>query len=229
MADANAWKNSSGPKQAALLAAVETDKPEEVRKLLEENADPNLPRTPSDLGCHPCWLGFVVFHALIQGPLEYASMRALPDIIGLLVDAGADVNNERANALQYIVQNYAYEELRQFTLDSMDAILTRENHITNRNILGGALTFSGAHGHVEVVGKLLECGADPNYYRPEDDYYITPLVNLIFENEQEPGHVQIAQMLIARGARKDHQARMRTALDYAKEYEREDLIPILSE
>lgn len=94
-------------------------------------------------------------------------------------------------------------------------------------MLGAALGFATARGMAPIVAQLLRAGADPDYYPEHDDYAFTPLIGLIYENEQHPSHAQIAKMLLQAGANPKHIGRSHTALGYARDYKRQDLIPIL--
>jgi ankyrin repeat protein len=62
-----------------------------------------------------------------------------------------------------------------------------------------AVALSALHGHVEVVGMLLDAGEDPNRYNPIGLHgHSTPLHQAIYH-----GHMEVVQLLIERGARLD--------------------------
>jgi ankyrin repeat protein len=128
--------------------------------------------------------------------------------------------------LQFAVQEFMYDGDNSI---AMVKALTKDNRITQRDILGSCLSFAVGLGFISIVQLLLEAGADPDYYRGEDDYCLTPLIGTIFENEEHENHPEIARMLVAAGANLGHIGRSGTALDYAEDYEREDMIAVLRE
>lgn len=148
-----------------------------------------------------------------------------------ITTAGADINSHNdgggGSVLQFAAQGYMHGDCE--TSINMVKTLTKDNRITQRDILGNCLTFCSGRGFIELVQVLLEAHADPDYYREGDDYCLTPLIGLIFENEQHENHPEIAKMLVAAGANPDHIGRSRTALDYAEDYEREDMIDVLKD
>eukprot|EP00041_Stephanoeca_diplocostata_P008723 m.128939 g.128939 ORF g.128939 m.128939 type:complete len:217 (-) comp17450_c0_seq16:253-903(-) len=160
-------------------------------------------------------------------PTHHAAMAGDPDMLDALVSAGGDVNDVgelSGSVLQFACQHYEF--VPEAAL-KMVTTLTRDNKIHHRTVLGSALAYASALGMVPIVKLLLNAGADPNYFPDSDDYAMTPLVLLIFENMQMDGHAEVARMLLNHGARALHIARSGTPLHYAKEYGRDDLIPIL--
>lgn len=115
------------------------------------------------------------------------------------------------------------------TVETGEQATPTRSSVTNRDVLGAALAFACARGSTPVVELLLAASADPDYRREHDDYAMTPLVGLVFENEMHPEHVAIANLLLAHGASRDHVARSHTALGYAEDYERTDMIEVLRE
>jgi hypothetical protein len=51
-----------------------------------------------------------------------------------------------------------------------------------RDVLGQFLQHASGMGYSTLVQLLLEGNADPNYFPEEDEYQMTPLVGMIFEN-----------------------------------------------
>ena len=130
------------------------------------------------------------------------------------------------SVLQFAVQGYTWEPE-----NSLEVVkeLTKEGRITQRDVLGKCLAFAVALGYTDIVRVLLAAGADPNYYNKDDDYYLTPLIGIIFENEQHDNHPEIARMLLTAGANIAHNGRSGTVYNYAADYNREDIIEVLNE
>jgi ankyrin repeat protein len=62
-----------------------------------------------------------------------------------------------------------------------------------------ALALAAQHGHVEIVGLLLDAGEDPNRYNPEGNHaHSTPLHQAVWA-----GHDGVVRLLVDRGARLD--------------------------
>ncbi len=231
MAPSEAWRQANGPLQADLLAACEAGQAADVARYLEkDHADPNKPVTPSGLG-----------------PAHHAAMQGHTAVLAALCDAGADVNQSPheiscgASVLQYAIQEYEYSPATSVAMTEILCLPQPKasgsefasgpaaSRVTNHVVLGEALSFACAWGSVPIVHILLRAGADAGYYPEHDDYAITPLVRLIFENEERPGHAEIARMLLTSGAARDHVARSKTALGYAEEYGRVDVVAVLRE
>lgn len=62
-----------------------------------------------------------------------------------------------------------------------------------------ALALAAQHGHLEVVGLLLDAGEDPNRYNPNGNHsHSTPLHQAVLA-----GHKAVVRLLVERGARLD--------------------------
>ncbi len=62
-----------------------------------------------------------------------------------------------------------------------------------------ALALAAQHGHVEIVGLLLDAGEDPNRYNPKGNHdHSTPLHQAVWS-----GHDAVVRLLVERGARLD--------------------------
>ena len=62
-----------------------------------------------------------------------------------------------------------------------------------------ALALAAQHGHVEIVGLLLDAGEDPNRYNPDGNHsHSTPL-----HQSALAGHTAVVRLLVDRGARLD--------------------------
>eukprot|EP00037_Helgoeca_nana_P016158 m.151919 g.151919 ORF g.151919 m.151919 type:complete len:314 (+) comp23369_c1_seq1:333-1274(+) len=218
--DKDGWKHAHGPVQAALLAAIEAGDVIEVKRLLGEDggASPQTPVTPSGMG-----------------PAHFAAMGGSAAILKELCDAGANVNQspyEVSSVLQFAVQLYEYDTNEAISMTEILCLPPQDcppqrSKVTARDVLGSALNFGCGRGMTPIVERLLQANADPNYFPDHDDYAFTPLIGLIYENESHPGHPIIAQLLLDAGADPRHIGRSATALGYAEDYDRRDLIPIL--
>ena len=189
MDDRDAWRVADGPDQAALLEAVEEGKDDVVRDMLGRGVRPDVPVTPS--GMRPA------HHAVMAGHVK---------VLDALCDAGANVNEPgeiAGSVLQYAVQEFDWDANLSLALTTAllfppEGSPANRSRTTHRDVLGPALSFACAHGYVPIITLLLRAGADPNYFPDGDDYATTPLVQLIYENEQKPTHAQVACMLVSR-------------------------------
>ena len=173
-----------------------------------------------------------------------------PDILQVLVEAGAAVNDYSSmstSVLQFAIQCYPdnqdvscrmVEVLLAPVVDKSEVSFAKNvetndedgrymTRINNRDILGEALQVAAGEGYSMLVPLLLNAGADPNYFSPCDEFYMTPVIGMIFENTCLPTHVSILEMLIEAGLDLKHVSNNWTALEYAQHYNRRDLIPLL--
>ena len=193
-----------------MLYAIENRDLYTVKSLLQQGFDPNIPIT--EYGFQPAYV---------------AICNCSPSILNELICHGADINTCSimiTTLLQAAIQLYPSDPE---TSAELVHVLTRDERIYNRDILGQCLQYASGMGYVDIVGLLLQAKSDPNYFPADDEYEMTPLVGMIFENEMLEGHQEIAKMLIASGADPFHKSGERTVLQYAQEYSRCDLIPIL--
>jgi ankyrin repeat protein len=196
-----------------LISAIEAQSLSAVRYLLQIGADPNYPIT--NLGMRP---------------VHFAVRYHCPDILEELVHQGAVIDEcspMMTSVLQMAIQTFP--EQPEVSLE-MIRILTKDRHrLQNRDVLGEALQYACGMGYPSVVQLLLQANSDPNYYPPDDEFAMTPLIGMIFENERCEGHLEILQQLLAAGADLRHFSGDMTALDYAISYGRDDLIPLLQQ
>src|SRR5207245_433758 len=62
-----------------------------------------------------------------------------------------------------------------------------------------ALALAAQHGHVAIVGLLLDAGEDPNRYNPKGNHgHSTPLHQAVWS-----AHDAVVRLLVERGARLD--------------------------
>ena len=100
--------------------------------------------------------------------------------------------------------------------------------LTDREmLLGEALQVAAGEGYTDLVPLLLGAGADANYCSPSDEFRMTPIVGMIFENSFLPAHAGIARLLLEAGLDLRHVSNEWTAYEYARHYERHDLMPLL--
>lgn len=195
-----------------LINAIESQSLEYVQYLLNLGYDPNYPETN---------LGFK--------PVHFAVLNLNPNILEELINKGAIIDESSSQTTTSILQLaiQVFPNYPEISLQ-MIHILTKDNRLTNRDVLGQALQYACGMGYHQVVQILLlnqQC--DPNYYPSDDEYEMTPLIGMIFENEPLNGHIEVLQLLINSGVNLLHKSNLMTALDYAYSYGRNDLIPIL--
>lgn len=191
--------------------AIENHDMSIVKTLLEGGFDPNHAITE---------YGFAAAYVAI--------MNHSPEILDVLILHGADVNycsDRSTTLLQAAIQLFPL--VPDISL-RLVAVLTHENRVINPDVLGQSLQYACGMGYEAISRLLLHANADPNYFPYDDEFAMTPLVGMIFENEVHPEHAAIARLLLAHGADASHVSGERTVLQYAVEYGREDLIPILS-
>lgn len=188
--------------QAMLLEAVQRGDVRGAKELLDSGMDPNRPRTESGME-----------------PAHHAAMAGDSVMLAALCAAGANVNQSDGEpmVLRYAIQEYLYDPdaamamARVLCAPSDDGVadagvvgggalsapgIQIPTTVTSRDALGQSLDFAAGNGWLPMVALLLDAGADPNYFRPEDDYALTPLIGLIFENDQKPDHAAIARILV---------------------------------
>eukprot|EP01050_Picozoa_sp_SAG11_P013331 SAG11_NODE_1548_length_4703_cov_6.701564_5_plen_242_part_00 len=178
--NSNGQPHDDSSTQAMLLEAVQRGDVHEAKALLVSGADPNRPRTES---------GMELAHL--------AAMAGDSAMLAALCAAGANVNQSDGEpmVLKCAIQTYLYDQdaamamARVLCVRSDDGITADVGRgtlfapgfqipatVTSRDALGQALDFAAGNGWLPMVALLLDAGADPNYFRPEDDYVLTPLI-----------------------------------------------------
>lgn len=198
------------PEQMNLITAIEMRSLPVVQYLLQCGADPNLPLT--NLGMRPA---------------HFAVRYLCPEILQELIQRGAiidECSSTMTSVLQMAVHHYP--SAPEMSLE-MIQMLTSHHKIQNQDVLGQALQYACGMGYPRVVELLLQANSDPNYFPADDEYAMTPLIGMIFENERCEGHVEILRMLLSAGVDLSHISADMTALEYAISYCRDDLIPLL--
>lgn len=194
-----------------MFHAIESQNISLVQQLLDNGFDPNQPIT--EYGFCPAYVSIY---------------NKSPEILDMLIIYGADINycsDIATTLLQTAVQMYPSDN---DTSIDLIRVLTRDNRINNRDILGQALQYACGMGLVPIVDCLLQAKADPNYFPDEDEYQMTPLIGMIFENEMLEGHFEILELLMRYGANISHISGDKSVLEYALDYKRTDLFPLLS-
>lgn len=149
-------------------------------------------------------------------PLHQAILRRKPDIVVLLLDAGADLN--ATDAAQRTPLHMAVE---RGDAAIVAALLSRKANATTRDRTGWTpLHHAAAKDQIEIARLLLDSGIDPNAL---SELGGTPL------HEAAAGaSAAMVQLLLARGTNPDIRSKPGvTALDLAREFKNAAAIEIL--
>jgi hypothetical protein len=173
----------------------------------------------------------------------------VPDILHLLVHMGASINEYSPMAtsvLQFALNCYPTNESVSIQMvkslvtiapekDSIGegvgtCLSSSRQYVNHRDILGEALQVAAGEGYTHLVPLLLTAGADVNYYSASDEFQMTPLIGMIFENHYLTEHIGILKMLLSSPSRLDltHKSNGWTAKQYAEYYERHDIMHLLT-
>jgi len=145
-------------------------------------------------------------------PSQAGVQSALVDV---LVDFGASLEPKGAGAwtsplmtaLAFGFRDAAEALVRGARVDHVAAAAGLGRFDRTRQLLTGAtgedrhraLALAAQHGHVDIVGMLLDAGEDPNRYNPKGNHaHSTPLHQAV-----AAGHEAVVRLLIERGARLD--------------------------
>jgi ankyrin repeat protein len=214
----------------SLTEAIEAGDADEVARLLESGADPNV-RTR--------WGGTALIAAVQEGSLEVvelllahgADVRAHDEegstvlhvgtpkleILRRLLDAAAAVDAQDADGYTALYLSVAEPELVKELLDhGADPNLATRRFET-------PLTFCAAWGHAESAALLLNAGANANYV--DDETHLSVLCYAA-----ESGHADVAEVLLDHGANPDHRTpEGQSALSLALRHEHLDAALALAE
>lgn len=138
-----------------LTAAIIYDDEEAVRRIISEGGDVNEPVI--DSSNHFMWDSGKIF------PLYVAVDNGNPDIIRMLIDAGADVNNNETLAgtsLHHAVRNDNIEVVRMLIEAGADVQLPNYFAALEKKIVAFTPLYDAKS--VEVARMLIEAGADVN-------------------------------------------------------------------
>jgi ankyrin repeat protein len=176
----------SSSRGTALVAAACEGKSEVARALLERGADARAnngtpPQTNSVLHC--------------------AAMRGDPQLMGLLLDKGADINAPGSNGYTPLARAIADTSSSASSDGRRAGALFLIERGADVNIVAGernadftSLWLAVSRRQIEIVRALLAKGADPNKMTRQDPPLITALRNVT------PESVEIAMLLIDKGA-----------------------------
>jgi ankyrin repeat protein len=218
---------ASGGVEAALEVAIEKY-PGELRRLLDEGVDPDLPLSHGD--------GEGWTH-----PLEKAARQGTPETFRILLDAGAEVDGRSSDG-----DTALHAAARQGQLGMVEELLRRgaapdrlalphDHAVMEARMrelgqqweppVGAAPVETAAqHGHRDVTARLLEAGAALRYALHAAAYGGSlELVELLLERGADPrantaygdgplrhpaakGHLEVVRRLLAAGARPGEQA-----------------------
>lgn len=185
-----------------LVASIQSGNLKTVEALLEAGADPNR-ATPST--------GIT--------PLMVAADRGVPEIVDRLIEAGADAKKSTGRGATTL----HYASARGY-VPIVQRLLKLEVPV-NATLPGGTtpLVLAAQNGRAEVVDVLIEAGANVNQTLQQNG--VTALM-LASQN----GHQEVVARLLKAGAAADTKDKTgRTALDFAKSKNRQEVVNLLSD
>jgi ankyrin repeat protein len=238
--------------QTPLLLAMQYDRSDLVRFLLEHGADPNLEGASGKTPLHmlsdcraDCIL--VVAQSLLergadvnaldkdhQTPLLLAARYERSDLVRLLLEHGADPNLEGGGGetpLHILSGHRVSDYHRADYILVAHLLLERGTHVNARDKYHQTpLLLAVRHERSDLVRVLLEHGADPNLEGAGGKTPLHMLSGHRMSDYHRADYILVAQLLLERGvdvnARdKDHQ----TPLLLAVRYDRSDLVRFLLE
>jgi len=176
-----------------MLEAVNTDDVEAVRDLLARGASPDT----ADEDDEPLWSLAItndqvaVVDALLCGGCEPNPREALQQVRGeamlaCLLKHGFDINASEDDNSTTLYGMQTATLVEAFLAAGADPNLSTDNHET-------PLSFHASWGNLEVVNRLLDHGADPNYIDPEINFSI-------LDYAASHGNRNIVEALLSAGA-----------------------------
>ncbi len=169
----------SGPTAEALAEnlfplAIDADDVCTVKKLMESGIDPN-----EQMYC--------TSYGLFRTPLQRAcEMRSL-ELVRLLIEAGADVNDPRSegySTLVFAVDNFYRNSEEDFVVPELVRFLLWAGAMVNPRYGGSPLALAAESGHVETVAILISAGADVNF--SDEETGATPLIEAVESHDNIP-------------------------------------------
>ena len=149
-----------------LINAVRANKPEKVKKLLEEGADPNVRADWSVEGATPADDSSIAYSDLAYSCPVIFDTWGRKDTLQLLLDAGADINavDGKGNTLLHTV--YVAQK-NKGSEDRVPLLLKNGADINARNVWGYTPLYRNMlrdKYYEKKTIQLLEAGANPNTY-----------------------------------------------------------------
>lgn len=212
-----------------LLDAVENGETQKVKELLEYGADADY-RTSE----------------YYDTPLMLAARKGRTEIVKLLLEYGADINESKllnsGKSALIVAADYGFTDIVEILLENgadpnvLDAeksscavsigvrVLISPDRTHERAINGwSALMYAAWAGDAEMVELLINAGADVNIRAKHSKDETALMV------ASEAGHPEIVELLIDAGADVNAVGDKHTALVYAVEYGKLDVIKVLIE
>ena len=130
----------------------------------------------------------------LQNPFLYAGAEGLLDILRLVIGAGADpaITNRYGGIALIPACERGHVEVVRYLLKESDVDVNHVNNLGWTGLLEAIILADGDATHQEIVGLLLEHGADPDI---ADRDGVTPLAHA-----RAKGQAEIAALLEAAGA-----------------------------
>ncbi|MBM3644221.1 MAG: ankyrin repeat domain-containing protein [Alphaproteobacteria bacterium] len=144
-----------------------------------------------------------------------------PDVARILIAAGADVNtqDQMLNSAYLLAGARGHLEILRMTLAA-------GANLKSTNRFGGTALIPACHyGHVETVRELLKTSIDVDHY---NRLGWTALLETVILGDGGPAHLEIARLLLARGAGvnlADHQGV--TPLQHARQRGQREMATVL--
>ncbi len=130
----------------------------------------------------------------LDNPFLYAGAEGLLDILRLVNEAGADpaITNRYGGIALIPACERGHVEVVRYLLEESDVDVDHVNNLGWTGLLEAIILADGGAAHQEIVGLLLEHGADPELADREG---VTPLAHA-----RAKGQAEIADLLVTGGA-----------------------------
>jgi hypothetical protein len=130
----------------------------------------------------------------LDNPFLYAGAEGLLDILRLVNEAGADpaITNRYGGIALIPACERGHVEVVRYLLEQSDVDVDHVNNLGWTGLLEAIILGDGGAAHHEIVGLLLQHGADPELADREG---VTPLAHA-----RSKGQAEIANLLVTGGA-----------------------------